>query len=43
MNNEFAKNFKEIMNNYNIKRQEWIIKYGTEKGFDEWFTKQIIK
>jgi glucuronate isomerase len=35
------KGFAEIMNQYNNKRKEWIEKFGSDKGFDKWFTNQI--
>lgn len=37
-----AEAFAELMAAYNAKRSEWISKTGSEVGFDEWFTKQVM-
>jgi hypothetical protein len=31
------------MDNYDSKRKEWIGKFGSDKGFNEWFTKEVMK
>jgi hypothetical protein len=33
---------KEMMEKYNENKAKWISEFGTEKGFDAWFTKQAI-
>ena len=37
-----SQTFKEIMARYDEKRAQWIADYGTDKGFNEWFTRQVI-
>ena len=34
---------KEIMNKYDMARLVWIDHFGSDIGFNDWFTKQIIK
>lgn len=36
-----TKLLKELMEKYNQYRELWIIKYHTDYGFNEWFTKQV--
>ena len=31
---------KEIMNEYDKYRELWVKEYGSDKGFNEWFTQQ---
>jgi hypothetical protein len=33
--------FKELMEKYNENRIAWIGKFGSDEGFDAWFTKQV--
>ena len=33
--------FKELMEKYNANRAAWIGKFGSDKGFDAWFTCQV--
>ena len=33
---------KEIEVNYTKYRKKWIKRFGSDKGFDKWFTGQII-
>lgn len=37
-----ADTFRELMNRYDEKRAEWIARFGSDAGFDAWFTKQAI-
>jgi hypothetical protein len=32
---------EEMMTRYNEYLEKWILKYGSEEGFNEWFTSQI--
>lgn len=42
MNNKEAKEaVKELMDQFNSKREQWIAKFGSDKGFDEWFSGQV--
>ena len=36
-----AQLIKELMEQYNENKANWIIKFGSSIGFDEWFTKQV--
>ena len=36
-----AETIREIMNNYDEYRERWICRYGTDEGFDAWFTEQV--
>ena len=42
-NAQIAEALKELMEKYTENRERWIAKFGTEEGFDEWFTKQVRK
>ncbi len=33
---------KEIMNRYNESRIEWIKCFGSDEGFNDWFTSQVM-
>ena len=33
--------FKELMDKYTQNREKWILKNGTDEGFDDWFTDQV--
>ena len=33
--------FAELMNKYNENRAKWMTKYGSDAGFDVWFTEQV--
>jgi len=33
---------REMMNKYNEAKIKWMAKYGTEFGFDAWYTNQVI-
>lgn len=35
-----AEAIKELMEQYEINRAEWVKKFGTDEGFNEWFTRQ---
>lgn len=39
---EAASTIKELMQAYDENRAKWIEKYGSDEGFNEWFTKQVI-
>jgi len=32
---------RELMNVYNESRNAWIGKFGSDEGFNQWFTKQV--
>jgi len=32
---------RELMNVYNESRNAWIVKFGSDEGFNQWFTKQV--
>lgn len=34
---------RELMSKYDAYRAKWIAKNGSDKGFKEWFTGQVIK
>ncbi len=36
------KALKEMMEQYNTKRSEWVEQFGTDAGFNEWFTGQVM-
>jgi len=36
--NEFATALEEMMNTYNSSRERWITRFGSDNGFNEWFT-----
>jgi len=38
---ELQKTFKEVMDKYDEYRVKWIAQFGTDDGFDNWFTKQV--
>ena len=33
---------KELMQKYDENRQKWIERFGSDEGFDKWFTQQVI-
>jgi len=37
-----AEILREVMEQYNARRANWIEALGTPDGFDEWFTEQIV-
>ena len=39
---EAQKALKEMLEQWDAKRSAWIEKTGSEKGFSEWFTKEVI-
>lgn len=40
-NNEIAEALKELMEKYDLFREEWIKSFGSDNGFDEWFTEKV--
>jgi len=34
---------RELIAKYDEKRKMWVERYGTDEGFNEWFTNQITK
>ena len=36
-----AEIIRELMDNYDEHRERWVCRYGTDEGFDEWFTTQV--
>ena len=32
---------RELMSKYNEYRSRWIAQYGSDKGFNEWFSAQV--
>ncbi len=36
-----AEAIKELMEKFNERRDEWIKKFGSDDGFNEWFTDQV--
>ena len=34
--------FAELMETYDAKRAQWIEMFGTDNGFDAWFTSQVM-
>lgn len=41
MDNRTAAAFRELMAKFNEFRAKWIAAYGTDEGFNEWFSKQV--
>jgi hypothetical protein len=39
--NRTQKALKEMMEMYEVNRQKWLEQFGTEEGFNEWFTQSI--
>ena len=39
--NDTAETIKELMDNYDEYRERWICRYGTDAGFNEWFSTQV--
>lgn len=37
-----AEAIRELMEQYNENRGKWIVQYGTDAGFDVWFTEQVV-
>jgi hypothetical protein len=37
-----AEAIKELMNKFDENRARWIERFGSDKGFNEWFTKQVM-
>lgn len=33
---------RELMSQYDANRAKWVDFYGTDEGFDAWFTKQVM-
>jgi hypothetical protein len=33
---------KELMERYDITRAAWLAEFGTDQGFDAWFTAQVL-
>lgn len=42
-NDTEAAAIKELMEKYNEYKSKWVEEYGTETGFDQWFTEQVKK
>ena len=38
----FAQDLKELMDWFDAKRTEWIEKYGTDQGFNDWFVSAAL-
>ena len=36
-----AETIRELMDSYDECRERWINQYGTDEGFDTWFTEQV--
>ena len=36
-----AETIRELMTQYDARRAEWIAKFGSDAGFDVWFTQQV--
>lgn len=34
--------FKELMDKFDENRASWIQKFGSDEGFDAWFTSQVV-
>ena len=41
--NETQKVLKEMMEAYNENRERWVAQFGTDEGFNEWYTMQVMK
>ena len=41
-NTSFAHDLKELMDWFDTKRAEWIEKYGTDRGFNDWFVSAAL-
>jgi hypothetical protein len=41
--NQITQAIEETMNKYNELRSEWIKRFGTESGFDKWFTEKFFE
>ncbi len=39
---EIASTLKELMQAYDDNRAKWIAEFGSDAGFNEWFTNQVI-
>ena len=39
--NEFTQGFTELMNAYNNGRENWVTRFGNDKGFNKWFTCKV--
>jgi len=39
----FADVLRELMDVWDRSRAEWIEKYGTDKGFADWYTDQVLR
>jgi len=39
--NEFCELMAELMSKYDEQRAKWLAKYGTDEGFNDWFTQQV--
>ena len=40
---EFINAFAELMAAYTEKRAAWVAAFGSDSGFDNWFTAQVVK
>ena len=38
---EAAKAIQELLTRYQENRKKWVEEFGSDKGFDDWFTKQV--
>ena len=41
--NKTQEALKEMMEKYNENREKWVAQFGTDDGFNEWFTSQVMK
>ena len=40
---EFIGAFAELMAAYTEKRAAWVVAFGSDSGFDGWFTAQVLR
>jgi hypothetical protein len=38
----FATDLREMMTAYDTNRARWVAKYGSDDGFDAWYTEQAV-
>ena len=39
----FTETLRELLGKYDEKRAEWIAAFGTDAGYDKWFTHQVMR
>ena len=42
-NKEMAAALEDLMNQWDATRAKWVKRFGTDKGFAEWFTDQVME